>query len=103
MASLGGTGLKKLARLNYDKAEYLKEGFAGLGAKICFSSPTFNEFVVEFMDDFQPIRRRLIDQNIVAGLDLSRFYPGFGNRFLFCVTETASKEILDTVISEVKK
>ncbi len=103
MASLGGTGLRRLTRLNYDKAEYLKQGFADLGAKICFSSPTFNEFVVEFKDDFQPVRKRLIEQNIVAGLDLSRFYPDFDNRFLFCVTETASKEILDTVISEVKK
>jgi glycine dehydrogenase subunit 1 len=103
MASLGGTGLKKLARLNYDKSEYLKQGLAAAGAKIYFSSPTFNEFVVAFKDDFQPVRKRLMEQGVVAGLDLSRFYPGFDNRYLFCVTETASKEVLDTVISEVKK
>ena len=103
MASLGGTGLKKLAKLNYDKSEYLKKGLRDTVAKICFSSPTFNEFVVEFKDDFQPVRKRLMEQGIVAGLDLSRFYPGFDGRYLFCVTETASKKVLDTVISEVKK
>jgi glycine dehydrogenase subunit 1 len=102
-ASLGGTGLRKLARLNYYKSEYLKQGLAGAGAKICFSSPTFNEFVVEFKDDFQPVRKRLMEQKIVAGLDLAKFYPGFGNRYLFNVTETASKDVLDLVISEVKK
>lgn len=103
MASLGGTGLRKMARLNYDKSEYLKQGFQEAGAELCFSAPTFNEFVVEFKDDFRPAQKRLMEQGIVAGIDLARFYPGFDNRYLFCVTETASREILDTVISEVKK
>ena len=103
MASLGGTGLKKLARLNYDKSEYLKQGLKDAGATVCFSSPTFNEFVVEFKDDYGPVQKRLMEQKIVAGLSLAKYYPGFDNRYLFCVTETASKEVLDTVISEVQK
>jgi glycine dehydrogenase subunit 1 len=103
MASLGGTGLRKLARLNYDKSEYLKQGLKDAGASVCFSSPTFNEFVVEFKDDFGPVQKRLMEQKVVAGLDLAKYYPGFDNRYLFCVTETASKEVLDTVISEVQK
>ena len=103
MASLGGTGLRKLARLNYDRSEYLKKGLAKAGAKICFSAPTFNEFVVEFSDDFKPVQQRLREQKIVAGLHLARYYPGFDNRYLFCVTETVSRHDLDTVISEVKK
>jgi glycine dehydrogenase subunit 1 len=103
MASLGGTGLRKLARLNYDKAEYLKQGLKDAGATLCFSSPTFNEFVVEFKDDYGPVQKRLMEQKIVAGLHLAKYYPGFDNRYLFCVTETASKEVLDIVISEVQK
>ncbi len=103
MASLGGTGLRKMARLNYDKAQYLKNGLQETGAACSFSSPTFNEFVVEFGNDFKPAQKRLMAKGIVAGLDLERFYPDFKNRYLFCVTETASKEVLDTVISEVKK
>ncbi|NOR26223.1 MAG: aminomethyl-transferring glycine dehydrogenase subunit GcvPA [Desulforhopalus sp.] len=103
MASLGGTGLKKLARLNYDKSEYLKQGLKDAGATVCFSAPTFNEFVVEFKDDYGPVQKRLMEQKIVAGVSLAKYYPGFDNRYLFCVTETASKEVLDTVISEVQK
>ncbi len=103
MASLGGTGFKKLSRLNYDKSEYLKSGLQAAGANLCFSSPTYNEFVVEFKDDFKPVQKRLMEQKIVAGLSLAKYYSGFDNRYLFCVTETASKEVLDTVISEVKK
>jgi glycine dehydrogenase subunit 1 len=103
MASLGGTGINKLAKLNYDKTEYLKQGLRDAGATVCFSAPTFNEFVVEFKDDYGSVQKRLMEQKIVAGLDLSKYYPGFDNRYLFCVTETASKEVLDTVISEVQK
>jgi len=103
MASLGGTGLRKMARLNYDKAEYLKNGLREAGAKLCFSAPTFNEFVVELSSDFKKIERNLMEQGIVAGLNLCRFYPGFKNRYLFCVTETVPREVLDIVINEVKK
>ncbi len=103
MASLGGSGLRKLARLNYDKSEYLKKGLQAAGGKLCFTAPTFNEFVIEFKDDFLPVQKKLMEKGIVAGLDLARFYPGFENRYLFCVTETASREILDRVISEVEK
>ena len=92
-----------MARLNYDKSEYLKSGLQEAGAAVCFSSPTFNEFVVEFKDDFDPVQKRLMEQGIIAGLNLAEYYSGFENRYLFCVTETASKDVLDTVISEVKK
>jgi glycine dehydrogenase subunit 1 len=103
MASLGGTGLRKMARLNYDKTEYLTKGLQEAGAKLCFSAQTFNEFVVEFSDDFNLVQKTLMEKGIVAGLNLGRFYTGFGNRYLFCVTETVPKEVLDIVISEVKK
>ncbi len=103
MASLGGTGLRKMARLNYDKSEYFKKALQEAGAGLCFSAPTFNEFVVEFKNDFSKTRKKLMERGIVAGLDLGRFYPGFENRYLFCVTETVSKEVLDIVISEVKQ
>jgi glycine dehydrogenase subunit 1 len=103
MASLGGSGLRKMSKLNFDKAEYLKQGLQDAGAEICFTSPTYNEFVVEFKNDFGAVQKRLMEQKIVAGLHLGGYYGGFDNRYLFCVTETASKDVLDTVIREVKR
>ena len=102
MASLGGSGLRELAKLNYDKAEYFKARLVEKGAKIVFDSPTFNEFVVEFKEDFRPAYERLLAKKIVAGLELGRFYPEHAGRWLFCVTETASRELMDTVAGEVK-
>lgn len=103
MACLGGTGLGKLARLNYDKAHFLKNELMGAGADLIFESPTFNEFVLGFPQDFQPVRERLLKRNIVAGLPLETYYPELAGRYLFCVTETCPREILDEVIEEVGK
>jgi glycine dehydrogenase subunit 1 len=103
MASLGASGLAELARLNHSKAEYLKEGLRGAGARIVFSAPTFNEFVVEFPGDFRPAYQRLLAQKIVAGLELGRFYAEHAGRYLFCVTETCGREILDAIVAEVNK
>ena len=103
MAALGGTGIRELARLNYDKAEYFKAGLVKAGAKICFASPTFNEFVVEFAGNFKPSARQLLKKKIVAGLELGGYYPNLKGKYLFCVTETVSREIIDAVVGEVKK
>ena len=101
MAALGGTGLRKLARLNYDKTEYLKAEFKKAGIDIAFSAPTFNEFVARFPSDFSAARRRLLDKNIVAGLPLAEYYPELDNHYLFCVTEVHSKADLDLLVKEV--
>ncbi len=103
MASIGGTGLRKLARQNYNKAEYLKTGLVAAGGKLPYSSPTYNEFVMEFDFDFSAIRKRLVEQGVVAGINLGKFYPKMENRWLFCATETVSRQVLDAVIAEVKR
>lgn len=101
MASLGGTGLRRVAKLNYDKAAYLKDQLIHVGAQPLFSGPTFNEFVLSFPQDFEPIRKRLLDKDIIAGIDLGRFYEEYQGAYLFCVTETVSKTVLDEIIKEV--
>ncbi|WP_028584142.1 aminomethyl-transferring glycine dehydrogenase subunit GcvPA [Desulfogranum mediterraneum] len=102
MASLGGTGLQELARLNYDKSHYLMAALQERGARCCFSAPFFNEFVVEFPTEFKAAHQRLLAKNIVAGIDLGRWYPEMSGRYLFGVTETVSREVMDTIANEVQ-
>jgi len=102
MASVGGTGIKKLAGLNYDKAEYLKQELKKAGFKISFESPTFNEFVVEFPAGFDSVYDRLLDKKIVAGLPLTEYYPELTGHYLLCATETMSKNDMDAFVREVK-
>ena len=101
MASLGGTGFKRLAQINHNKAEYLKRKLMDAGVKIPFASPTFNEFVAKFPEGFEKTYDRLLSTMIVAGLPLGRFYPELEGHYLLCVTETLSKIDIDQLVKEV--
>jgi glycine dehydrogenase subunit 1 len=99
MASLGGTGMRELARLNYDRSEYLKSMMATAGVRLPFAAPTFNEFVAVLP---QATYRRLMDQRIVAGLPLAPHYPELPDHYLLCVTETMPKAEMDRLAREVQ-
>ena len=101
MAFVGGTGFRKLARINHDKAEYLKAGLKTAGLDAAFDTPTFNEFVVRAPSGFETVYQRLLDQNIVAGLPLGPHYPEMAGSYLLCATETASRKDMDTLVQEV--
>jgi glycine dehydrogenase subunit 1 len=101
MASLGGSGFKELARLNYDKAEYLKDILQQAGFKLPFSRPTFNEFVVAFPDGFDKTYRDLLQKKIVAGLPLVDFYPELKSHYLLCTTETTTRDDMDALVKEI--
>ncbi len=100
MASVGGTGIRELARLNHDKSEYLKMELKKAGFTITFDSPTFNEFVVEFPASFETTYERLLEKKVVAGLPLTPYYPELTGRYLICVTETKTKEEMNLLIEE---
>jgi len=101
MASLGGTGIRELAGLNRDKAEYLKRALADAGFRTPFAAPTFNEFVVEAPKGFDTRHTDLLQKKMVAGLPLAPYYPEMENRYLFCVTETKAREDMDALIMEM--
>ena len=102
MASLGGTGIRQLARLNYDKTMYLRQALVAAGANLPFAAPVFNEFVAGFASDFRPAWERLLARGLVAGLELGDLYPELAGQYLFCVTETISKQDMDAIAAEVR-
>jgi glycine dehydrogenase subunit 1 len=101
MASLGGTGIRELARLNRDKAEYLKSSLKKAGFIIPFDHPTFNEFVVKFPDGFEEKYEELLGKKMVAGIPVECYYPELKNHYLLCVTETHARADMDTLVKEV--
>ena len=102
MAALGGSGIKELARLNFDKSEYLKGELGSAGFNLPFKRATFNEFVVEFAAGFEKTYERLAADKIIAGLPLECYYPELNNHYLLCVTEAISKDDMDELVRKVK-
>ena len=101
LACLGGNGLRELARLNFDKTEYLKKAFKEAGCRLPFEAPSFNEFVVELPAAAKTTYARLLEKKIVAGLPLSSHYPEVTDHYLLCVTETKTREDMDALVREV--
>ncbi|MBI5063169.1 MAG: aminomethyl-transferring glycine dehydrogenase subunit GcvPA [Desulfatitalea sp.] len=103
MASLGGSGFRQLARLNYDTAGYLKSALYKAGVALPFSAPTFNEFVVRLPAGSQRRYQQLLERRIVAGLPLAKYFPELSDHYLLCATETSRKQDLDLLVQEVTR
>jgi glycine dehydrogenase subunit 1 len=101
MATLGGTGIQKLAALNHDKAAYLQNKLKNCGFELPFDTPVFNEFVVKFPESFKKTYANLLSKKIVPGLSLTQDYPEFPDHYLLCATETMDKADMDLLVKEV--
>ena len=103
MSCIGKTGLKKISKLNFDKAAYLKKALIESGFKEKFAgSAVFNEFVLTAPKGFKETWKKLAQNGIVAGLDLGSDYPELEGSYLFCATEAYSKENIDKLINSIK-
>ncbi|HXZ27298.1 MAG TPA: aminomethyl-transferring glycine dehydrogenase subunit GcvPA [Terriglobales bacterium] len=101
MTIYGREGLKELAKQNLAKAAYAAGEF-GKKAKVLFgSAPRFNEFVVQTKEDPHAINSRLLDQRIVGGFPLQKFYPELGNAALWCCTEMTTRAAIDAAVKAV--
>ena len=99
-----------------------KGGFADLGAQclrrahyaqqaICaiegfsptFTRPYFDEFAITCPMPVEQLNVELRDRGLIGGYDLSRDYPELGNAALFCVTETRSREDIDTLVTALEE
>jgi len=97
-----GKNLRKLAELNFQKAQYLKKGLMGLkGWESVFSGPVYNEFAMRCPDP-AAVNTRLAEEGIIGGLEIQGSYPELGNALVFCATEMLSRNDIDRVISILK-
>jgi len=92
----GKQGLRELAEHNLAKANYLKNAL-GADAKIMFEgAPRFHEFVVEHTATAEETNAALLEQKIIGGLPLARWYPELGpNASLWCATELTTRAQID--------
>jgi glycine cleavage system P protein (glycine dehydrogenase) subunit 1 len=101
MTIYGREGLKELATQNLAKAAYATGEFAKKGKVLFQGAPRFNEFVVQTKEDPYKINDRLLDQKMIGGFPLNRFYPELGNAALWCCTELNTKEQIDAAVLAV--
>ena len=97
MTVYGKEGMRELAEHNLAKAHYAAQAFsANSGVEQLFTSaPHFHEFVLRTKEPSELWSPRLLEENIVGGIDLSRWYPELKNCTLWCATEVITREQID--------
>ncbi len=96
MAVVGKNGLKEMAQLNLDKAEYTKQLLSKIkGVEVKRTAPTFNEFTVHLPKDASQVVAAMMKKGFAAGFPLGRYYPGMERYLLVAVTEKRTKEEID--------
>ncbi|MBS3786944.1 aminomethyl-transferring glycine dehydrogenase subunit GcvPA [Candidatus Bipolaricaulota bacterium] len=96
LATLGPSGLKSLAKINWDKSHYLADKLTDLeGIELSWNQPFFNEFAIEVPGDPCEIWEKMKEN----GIDL--LHPdkleesGWEDRLLVAVTEKIKKDEMD--------
>jgi glycine dehydrogenase subunit 1 len=104
LAALGKRGFRDLGELCLQKAHYAYRQITTLpGYSAKYSSPFFDEFVVTAPVSTQVLEHTFEQVGMIGGYALSRSYPGMDNDMLFCVTETRTKEDIDTLVAVLKE
>jgi len=93
----GKEGIRELAEHNLAKADYAAKTLgAQAGAKLRFTgAPRFHEFVLQTDESPAAVSARLLENKIVGGIELSRWYPELKNCTLWCATEIMPRETID--------
>lgn len=101
-----GKGLKELAEQNLAKAHFTAQSLANTpGAKLLFEgAPRFNEFVLSTPEATGEVNAALLDQKIIGGLPLAKWYPELGETAsLWCATELTTREQIDAAAEIVAR
>ncbi len=104
MSLLGKQGLKKVAKLNYDKAHYAADQISKLkGFEVENLGSFFNEFVVRTPIPVNELNLLLLDYDILGGYDLSTDYPELKNHMLLAVTEMNTKDDIGYLVETLQE
>jgi len=100
LSLMGTEGLYKVSLLNTKAAHYLEKLLLKSGKfERVFEYPFYNEFLLKSKNSVSAVNKKLLANNFIPPLEISKFYKGerFNDVLLFAVTEVLSREDLDKV------
>ncbi|BBA35481.1 glycine cleavage system protein P (pyridoxal-binding), N-terminal domain protein [Methylocaldum marinum] len=102
MALLGPEGLRRVALQSHRNTVSLMQGLAGIeGVDRVFAGPFFHEAVIRTRRPAREIMDGLAERGILGGYELTREYPELGEAILVCVTETRTREDIESYLCEI--
>ncbi|MCF7890617.1 aminomethyl-transferring glycine dehydrogenase subunit GcvPA [Candidatus Bipolaricaulota bacterium] len=103
LASLGPSGLKSLAKINWDKAHYLADELTDLpGIELARNQPFFNEFAIEVPGDSCDIWEKMKENEVDLLHPDNLKGAGWEDILLVAVTEKVKKDELDHFVASMR-
>jgi glycine dehydrogenase subunit 1 len=97
----GKEGIQELALHNMAKAQYAARALGQQGKVLFEGTPRFHEFVLRTDESTAELNSRLLENKIIGGLDLKKWYPELGHASLWCATELTTREQMDAAVAIV--
>jgi glycine dehydrogenase subunit 1 len=104
LAALGKAGFRELGEQCLRRAHYAQERICAIpGFTPLFARPYFDEFALACPLPVEQLNAALRERGIIGGYDLSADYPELGQAALFCVTETRSRDDIETLVAALEE
>jgi len=104
LSLLGKLGLWNLARINLERAVYLRKKIEqSKFLKLKYPAPVFNEMVIKLGIDSDKAIAELAKQGILAGVSLKHHYPELADCLLTAVTELTKEKEIDQLIEKLEE
>lgn len=99
LAVMGPKGMYEVAEQCLQKAAYARDKITALeGFFLTFPGINFKEFAVTVPGDPAELNKKLLENNILGGVDITSFYPELKNTMLFAVTEKRTRQEIDDLV-----
>lgn len=103
LSLMGPRGLRRVAELCLRKAHYAAEQIRTLpGFSLAYGAPFFHEFVLRCPRPPAEINARLLEAEILGGLELGAWYPELADAMLLCFTEMNGREQIDRLVDALR-
>jgi glycine dehydrogenase subunit 1 len=100
----GEEGLVRQAALSIENAHYAAMKLAAIpGVRLLNDAPFGNEFAAVFPVKAKLVARTLMDDGIIPGFPLGRYYKGLENALLVCCTEKHERAEIDRLARRLGK
>ncbi|MFU2208695.1 aminomethyl-transferring glycine dehydrogenase subunit GcvPA [Solidesulfovibrio sp. C21] len=100
----GEEGLTRQAALSIENAHYAAMKLEALpGVRLINDAPFGNEFAAMLPVNAKLAARTLMDDGIIPGFPLGRYYKGLGNALLICCTEKHERSEIDRLARRLGK
>lgn len=101
MSALGKHGIRHMALLNVEKADYTARRLEEKGFTLYNKAPFFNEFAVKLPRPVKEVNEKLLQKGFIGGYDLGKEY-GLENHMLIAVTDQRTKEEIDAFVEALE-